>query len=71
MDSAATAETAALAMMYMAGTAGLPVISISQVATAGAVPPAIPRVVLYAAETAEQRTWRGKISQIAMGLTAV
>ena len=45
-DSAATAETAAAAAMYTAGTLGRPVNSISQVATAGAVPPTTPSVML-------------------------
>ena len=45
-DSAATAETAAAAMRYRAGTPGCPVRSINQVATAGAVPPATPSVML-------------------------
>ena len=45
-DKAAAAEMAAPAMMYIAGTLGWPVSSINQVATAGAVPPATPTVML-------------------------
>ena len=45
-DRAATAETAAPTMMYKAGIMGWPVNPISHVATAGAVPPMIPNVIL-------------------------